>query len=87
MSDPTLDHEYLPMEGYAPFTQLSAELILGKENPAFKEGRVGLHFSGGAMDKDFADGTRLSTWFVTIGGRMPICLWNRSCSSGIRVFP
>lgn len=41
MADETLDHEYLPMEGFAPFTTLSAELILGADSAASKEGRVG----------------------------------------------
>ncbi|KAI9032081.1 pyridoxal phosphate-dependent transferase [Hyaloraphidium curvatum] len=34
------DHEYLPMEGYAPFTKLSAELILGEGSKPLAEGRV-----------------------------------------------
>eukprot|EP00182_Erythrolobus_australicus_P005797 CAMPEP_0185829664 /NCGR_PEP_ID=MMETSP1353-20130828/382_1 /TAXON_ID=1077150 /ORGANISM="Erythrolobus australicus, Strain CCMP3124" /LENGTH=432 /DNA_ID=CAMNT_0028527481 /DNA_START=18 /DNA_END=1316 /DNA_ORIENTATION=+ len=38
--DANEDHEYLPIEGYAPFTEASAKLILGPESPAIAEDRV-----------------------------------------------
>ncbi len=34
-----INHEYLPIEGYKPFTTLSAGLILGEDSKVFKEGR------------------------------------------------
>eukprot|EP00186_Timspurckia_oligopyrenoides_P001255 CAMPEP_0182450128 /NCGR_PEP_ID=MMETSP1172-20130603/39046_1 /TAXON_ID=708627 /ORGANISM="Timspurckia oligopyrenoides, Strain CCMP3278" /LENGTH=417 /DNA_ID=CAMNT_0024647631 /DNA_START=54 /DNA_END=1307 /DNA_ORIENTATION=- len=38
--DSNEDHEYLPIEGYAPFTSASAKLILGNSSVAIKENRV-----------------------------------------------
>lgn len=40
VSDESLDHEYLPIDGLKSFTDASAALILGKDSPAIKEGRV-----------------------------------------------
>ncbi|TPX33620.1 aspartate transaminase [Synchytrium microbalum] len=40
LEDTTLDHEYLDMAGFAPFTEGSAKLILGASSSALKEGRV-----------------------------------------------
>lgn len=39
-SDDSLNHEYLPVLGYEPFIQAAVELVLGKDSPAIKEGRV-----------------------------------------------
>ena len=35
----TSDKEYLPIEGHAEFRRLSAQLVLGPESPALREGR------------------------------------------------
>lgn len=39
-ADPATNHEYLPIDGLPAFQKLSAELILGKDSTAMKEGRV-----------------------------------------------
>ncbi|ODQ49814.1 PLP-dependent transferase [Saitoella complicata NRRL Y-17804] len=39
-SDPTLDHEYLPIAGLPAFTSAAAKLVLGADSPAIKEDRV-----------------------------------------------
>lgn len=39
-NDPTLDHEYLPVLGLEKFTRAAAELVLGSESVALKEGRA-----------------------------------------------
>lgn len=38
-NDPTLNHEYLPITGLAPFTSAAAKLILGSSSPALTEKR------------------------------------------------
>jgi len=38
--DDTLDHEYLPVLGLEKFTRAAAELVLGADNVALKEGRA-----------------------------------------------
>lgn len=40
VNDPSLDHEYLPILGLAPFREASIRLILGADNPVIKENRV-----------------------------------------------
>jgi aspartate aminotransferase len=40
VNDLSLDHEYLPILGLAPFKEASIRLILGVDNPAIKENRV-----------------------------------------------
>ncbi|KXS20079.1 PLP-dependent transferase [Gonapodya prolifera JEL478] len=40
VQSPSYDHEYLGMEGYAPFVQAASLLVLGKDSKAIKEGRV-----------------------------------------------
>ena len=42
VANSSLDHEYLPIDGLAEFTEASARLVLGKDSPAIKEGRVSL---------------------------------------------
>lgn len=39
-ADDSLDHEYLPIDGLSDFTEASARLVLGKDSPAIREGRV-----------------------------------------------
>ena len=39
-NDPTLNHEYLPIAGLAPFTSAAAKLILGASSPALTEERT-----------------------------------------------
>ncbi|KAI1704385.1 aminotransferase class I and II domain-containing protein [Ditylenchus destructor] len=39
-ADDTINHEYLPVLGYEPFTKAASELVLGADSPAIKEGRV-----------------------------------------------
>ncbi|CAN6643602.1 aspartate aminotransferase, cytoplasmic [Trichomonascus vanleenenianus] len=39
-SDPTLDHEYLPITGLADFTAPAARLVLGKKSDVVKAGHV-----------------------------------------------
>lgn len=39
-ADPATNHEYLPIDGLPAFQKLSAELILGKDSKAMKDGRV-----------------------------------------------
>ncbi|MFH4977826.1 hypothetical protein AB6A40_004535 [Gnathostoma spinigerum] len=38
--DKTANHEYLPVLGFGPFCDAAVELVLGKDSPAIKEGRV-----------------------------------------------
>ncbi|KJH53604.1 putative aminotransferase [Dictyocaulus viviparus] len=38
-SDDTLNHEYLPVLGFEPFTKAACALVLGENSPAIKEGR------------------------------------------------
>lgn len=40
LSDPTLNHEYLPITGLPEFVSGAARLILGTESPAIADGRV-----------------------------------------------
>jgi aspartate aminotransferase len=40
LSDPSIDHEYLPITGLAEFTSAAARLILGADSPTIKEKRV-----------------------------------------------
>lgn len=40
VEDPELDHEYLPIDGLATFTEASAKLVLGFSSPAILENRV-----------------------------------------------
>ncbi len=40
VADTYLDHEYLPIDSLADFTEASARLVLGKDSPAIKENRV-----------------------------------------------
>lgn len=40
LSDPTLNHEYLPITGLPEFVSGAARLILGNESPAIADGRV-----------------------------------------------
>lgn len=39
-ADETLNHEYLPVLGFEPFTKEATKLVLGADNPAIKDGRV-----------------------------------------------
>ncbi|KAI6210612.1 Aspartate aminotransferase [Aphelenchoides besseyi] len=39
-NDDTLDHEYLPVLGLEKFTRAAAELVLGSDSPALREGRA-----------------------------------------------
>lgn len=40
VNDPGIDHEYLPIDGLASFTEASARLVLGQSSPAILEKRV-----------------------------------------------
>ena len=40
--DETLNHEYLPVLGLESFSTAARDLVLGKDSPAIKEGRVSL---------------------------------------------
>ncbi|KAI0692389.1 aspartate aminotransferase [Cytidiella melzeri] len=40
LTDPDLDHEYLPITGLPAFTSAAAKLILGSDSPAIASGRV-----------------------------------------------
>lgn len=40
VNDTSIDHEYLPILGLAPFREASIRLILGADNSAIKENRV-----------------------------------------------
>lgn len=40
VNDAGLDHEYLPIDGLAEFTEASARLVLGKDAPAILDNRV-----------------------------------------------
>lgn len=40
-SDETLNHEYLPVAGLPAFRTSAVALLLGKDNPAILERRVG----------------------------------------------
>ncbi len=40
VSDASLDHEYLSIDGLKSFTEASIRLMLGDESPAIKESRV-----------------------------------------------
>ena len=40
VSDPTLNHEYLPVAGLEDFREASCKLLLGADNPAIVENRV-----------------------------------------------
>lgn len=40
VEDPDIDHEYLPIDGLATFTEASAKLVLGSSSPAIQENRV-----------------------------------------------
>ncbi|XP_074837806.1 putative aspartate aminotransferase, cytoplasmic 2 [Carettochelys insculpta] len=47
-SDPTLDHEYLPVLGLSEFTRAATELVLGRGSRAILENRAGgVHTVGG----------------------------------------
>uniref|UniRef100_A0A915CT44 Aspartate aminotransferase n=1 Tax=Ditylenchus dipsaci TaxID=166011 RepID=A0A915CT44_9BILA len=39
-ADDSLNHEYLPVLGFEPFSKAASELVLGADSPALKEGRV-----------------------------------------------
>lgn len=38
--DTTQNHEYLPVLGFEPFCNVAIELVLGKDSPAIKSGKV-----------------------------------------------
>jgi aspartate/tyrosine/aromatic aminotransferase len=40
IADKSLDMEYLPIDGYAPFVTAARNLILGADTPAVKNGCV-----------------------------------------------
>lgn len=40
INDPEIDHEYLPIDGLASFTEASARLVLGQRSPAILDNRV-----------------------------------------------
>ena len=40
VEDESLNHEYLPIDGLASFTEASARLVLGDSSPAITENRV-----------------------------------------------
>lgn len=40
INDPEIDHEYLPIDGLASFTEASARLVLGQSSPAILDNRV-----------------------------------------------
>ena len=40
LRDPKLNHEYLPITGYAPFTAAAAKLMFGDDAPVVKEARI-----------------------------------------------
>jgi aspartate aminotransferase, cytoplasmic len=40
LSDPALNHEYLPITGLPEFVSAAARLILGHDSPAIADGRV-----------------------------------------------
>ena len=40
VNDLEADHEYLPIDGLASFTEASARLVLGQSSPAILENRV-----------------------------------------------
>ena len=40
LKDDTMNLEYLPIDGYAPFREGTVRLILGSESPAIADGRV-----------------------------------------------
>lgn len=40
LADPSLDHEYLPIDGLVAFTEASTRLILGAQSEAVVENRV-----------------------------------------------
>ena len=40
VNDPEIDHEYLPIDGLASFTEASARLVLGHSSPAILNNRV-----------------------------------------------
>lgn len=40
VNDLEIDHEYLPIDGLASFTEASARLVLGHSSPAILEDRV-----------------------------------------------
>lgn len=40
LNNENLDHEYQPIAGTPSFTRAAAELILGRDSPAFRENRV-----------------------------------------------
>ena len=42
-TDPTLDHEYLPIEGLPAFRTAAAQLLLGKNSRSVAENRVSFH--------------------------------------------
>ena len=41
-ADPTLNHEYLPLDGMKAFTEASSRLLLGDSSPAITQNRVGV---------------------------------------------
>lgn len=41
-TDPTLNHEYLPLEGMKAFTEASSKLLLGEGSQAITKNRVSL---------------------------------------------
>lgn len=40
LEDPTFDHEYLPIQGYEPFTRLARDLIFGGPNPPVSTSQI-----------------------------------------------
>uniref|UniRef100_A0A8C0GMT8 aspartate transaminase n=1 Tax=Chelonoidis abingdonii TaxID=106734 RepID=A0A8C0GMT8_CHEAB len=73
-SDPTLDHEYLPVLGFPEFTRAATELALGRESRAVIENRAGgVHTVGG-------------TGAVRIGAEFLRHWYNTSSPSPIAVY-
>lgn len=42
-ADPTLNHEYLPLDGLRSFTDSATKLLLGDSSPAITQDRVSQH--------------------------------------------
>ena len=40
MNDPSVDHEYIPIDGTKAFTEAASKLILGQGSVALRENRV-----------------------------------------------
>lgn len=77
-ADDTLNHEYLPVLGFEPFTQESVKLVLGADHKVVKEGKVSILYVTEHCYKQ-------CLWLLTSGVRCTVPERHRFVANGCRV--